>query len=183
VRPWDVLVSTVRPNRKNVALVPDIEGKLPLVASTGFSVLRFASKEEAVFYHAWLRSDAATQQLMQWNAGGSYPAIDDEVPIRTLVPPFAPETVTAHGKRWLLKFTGEGLAHRLTTAAKLLVEWLIDGKLTEANLQLAHTDHDADWAVLRRLTAKGLDVADESVLFPDLTQLEQALADAGGPAT
>ena len=85
VQPWDVLVSTVRPNRKNVALVPEIKSDLPMVASTGFSVMRFASKEAAVFYHGWLRSDAATQQLMQWNAGGAYPAIDDSVAFATLV--------------------------------------------------------------------------------------------------
>jgi type I restriction enzyme S subunit len=73
-------------------------------------------------------------------------------------------------------------AQRLTTAAKLLIEGLIDGKLTEADLQAAHTDRDADRTILRRLTAKGLDVADEPLLFPDLAQLEMALADAGGRA-
>jgi type I restriction enzyme S subunit len=39
IQPWDILVSTVRPNRKNIAIVPEVTDNLPIVASTGFSVL------------------------------------------------------------------------------------------------------------------------------------------------
>ncbi|MBD2198558.1 MULTISPECIES: hypothetical protein [Calothrix] len=180
VKPWDVLVSTVRPNRKNIALVPDVDLDFPIVASTGFSVLRFKSKAETVFYHCWLRSDAATQQLMRWNAGGSYPAIDDDIAISTLVPQYPDEIVEEQGKRWLIKFIGEDLSICLTTAAKLLVEALIEGKLTEDELKIAQEalqkgDREPDKAILSRLTRKGYDIKDEPPLFPDLDLIYQTI--------
>lgn len=180
VKPWDVLVSTVRPNRKNIALVPDVDLDIPIVASTGFSVLRFKSKAETVFYHCWLRSDAATQQLMRWNAGGSYPAIDDDIAISTLVPQYPDKIVEEQGKRWLIKFIGEDLSICLTTAAKLLVEALIEGKLTEDELKTAQEalqkgDREPDKAILSRLTRKGYDIKDEPPLFPDLDVLYETI--------
>jgi type I restriction enzyme S subunit len=75
------------------------------------------------------------------------------------------------------------LADGLIRAAKLLVEGLIDGKVNETDLQDAYTNRETDRAILYRLTGKGLDVADEPPLFPDLDQLEQALAEARGPVT
>jgi type I restriction enzyme, S subunit len=68
----------------------------------------------------------------------------------------------------------------LTTAAKLLVEALIEGKLSEAELKdaqeaLERGEREADRAILARLTRKGIDVADEPKLFPDLNALYAAL--------
>lgn len=180
VKPWDILVSTVRPNRKNIALVSDVDLDIPIVASTGFSVLRFKSKAETVFYHCWLRYDAATQQLMRWNAGGSYPAIDDDIAISTLVPQYPDKIVEEQGKRWLIKFIGEDLSICLTTAAKLLVEALIEGKLTEEELKTAQEavqkgDREPDKSILSRLTRKGYDIKDEPPLFPDLDLLYETI--------
>jgi type I restriction enzyme S subunit len=188
VKPWDVLVSTVRPNRKNVTLVPELIPALPIVASTGFAVLRFPTKEAAVFYQSWLRSDAATQQLMQWNAGGAYPAIDDSVPISTLVPVFGDHVVTQRGHQWLLKITGSKLAVELTVAAKLLVEALIEGRVEEAELIEAQEELErgyiaADRALLSRLTRKGVDMMGESPLIPDLDDLYQTLEQVATPDT
>ena len=176
VQPGDVLVSTVRPNRKNVGLVPEVGEPLPIVASSGFSVLRFRSPEEAAFYLFWLRSDAATMQLMRWDAGSSYPAIDESVPLKVLVPRYADEVVREKGARWYQSFHAQVLAEKLTTAAKLLVEALIEGKVTEAELVLAQEalergDATADRALLRRLTRQGLDVPGQPPLFPDLDAL------------
>lgn len=183
VQPWDIVVSTVRPNRKNVALVPEVELNLPIVASTGFSVLRFPTKEEAVFYHSWLRSDSATLQLMQWNAGGSYPAIDDTVAISTLVPQYPDAVVTAQGQRWILKFVAEQVSEQLTTAAKLLVEALIEGDLKESELKAAQEnlrqrDNSLDRKILSQLTRKGYNVSGEPPLFPDLDSLYEVLKEA-----
>jgi type I restriction enzyme S subunit len=66
--------------------------------------------------------------------------------------------------------------HSLTTGSKLLVEALIDGKVTEAELVAAQEalergDHSADRVLLRRLTRKGIDVSGEPPLFPDLDAL------------
>ena len=72
-------------------------------------------------------------------------------------------------------------ASRLTTAAKLLVEALIDGKVTDAELATAQDAlergiNSADHAMLRRLTAGGLDVHGQPPLFPDLDILYALLA-------
>ncbi|MEM7593791.1 MAG: hypothetical protein AAF383_20150 [Cyanobacteria bacterium P01_A01_bin.83] len=178
VQPWDVLVSTVRPNRKNVAIVPEIDADIPIVASTGFSVLRFKTKATAVFYHSWLRSDAGTQQLMRWNAGGSYPAIDDSVAISTLIPYYEMNVIEKQGSLWLMKFIGQELSEKLTTAAKYLVKALIEGKLTETELKNAQIalqkgDIELDKAILAKLTRKGYDISDKPPLFPDLDALYQ----------
>ncbi len=68
----------------------------------------------------------------------------------------------------------------LITAAKLLVEALIEGKLSEAELKeaqeaLVRGEREADRAILARLTRKGIDVAGEPPLFPDLDALYAAL--------
>jgi type I restriction enzyme, S subunit len=181
IKAWDILVSTVRPNRKNVALVLESDENLELVASNGFSVLRFPSKEEAVFYHSWLRLDAATLQMMRWNAGGSYPAIDDSIAISTLVPDFPDEVVKNQGQKWLIKFIGKDFSERLTMAAKLLVEALIEGKISEGDLKAAQkglekSEITLDREILARLTRKGIDFPNEPPLFPDLDALYAALA-------
>ena len=180
-QPGDVLVSTVRPNRKNVGLVPEIGEALPIVASSGFSTLRFRSPEEAAFYLFWLRSDAATMQLMRWDAGSSYPAIDESVPLKVLVPRYADEVVREKGARWYQSFRAQALAEQLTAAAKLLVEALIEAKVTEAELVAAQEDLErgddaADRALLRRLTRHGLDVPGQPPLFPDIDALYALLA-------
>jgi len=72
-------------------------------------------------------------------------------------------------------------AHNLTTAAKLLVEALIEGKVSEAELIAAQEalekgDDTADRALLRRLTRHGLDVPGQPPLFPDLGVLYALIA-------
>ena len=69
---------------------------------------------------------------------------------------------------------------KLTTAAKLLVEALIEGQVAEADLIAAQKaleaeDRTADREILSRLTRKGMDVAGEPPLFPDLDGLYNAL--------
>ena len=68
----------------------------------------------------------------------------------------------------------------LTTAAKYLVEALIEGKITETELENAQTalqkgDIEPDKAILAKLTRKGYDIANEPPLFPDLDALYQAI--------
>ncbi|MBD2487172.1 hypothetical protein [Aulosira sp. FACHB-615] len=72
------------------------------------------------------------------------------------------------------------LSQLLTTTAKLLVEALIEGKLTEDELKIAQEalqkgDREPDKAILSRLTCKGYDIKDEPPLFPDLDLLYQTI--------
>lgn len=71
-------------------------------------------------------------------------------------------------------------ASKLTSAAKTIVEALIEGVITEQQLIDANKALDADDAsldrdILARLTTKGLD-GDGDPLFPDLEQLYDLLA-------
>ncbi|NTX03848.1 hypothetical protein [Myxococcus sp. CA040A] len=180
VEPWDVLVSTVRPNRKNVGLVLPSDDSLALVASTGFAVLRFENAASAAFYHSFLRSDAATQQLMRWNSGATYPAIESDVPLRVRAPLFDGEVVQREGRRWLEKFIALSASRGLILVATTLVERLIDGRITEADLvatqkALESGDCSADREILKALRQS--DVPDAKSLIADVDAL-YALLDA-----
>lgn len=69
-------------------------------------------------------------------------------------------------------------AKLLTTAARLLVEALIERRLTEADLITAHKNPEADRALLQRLTPEGIDAPNAPPLFPDLDRLASLLAEA-----
>jgi type I restriction enzyme S subunit len=174
VEPWDVLVSTVRPNRKNVGLVLPSDESLALVASTGFAVLRFKDAETAAFYHSFLRSDAATQQLMRWNSGATYPAIESDVPLRVRTSCFDDEVVKREGRRWLTKFSALVASRGLTVVAANLVEHLIDGRLEESDLIAAQRaleggDRSADREILKSLRQS--DAPDAKPLIADVDAL------------
>lgn len=180
VKHGDVLVSTVRPNRKNVGFVIEDEQDIPMVATSGFSVIRFESLVDAAFYHAWLRTDDATSQLMRWNSGSAYPAIDEDVPLQIFVPEFDASLRERLGQTLL--DTHFALLHsaKLTNAAKLLVEDLIKGQITEAQLiaaeQALQAGNDTlDRKILSRLKTDGID-GDGAALFSDLDELYRLLA-------
>ena len=83
----DVLVSTVRPNLRNTAVVTkDSEQKL-LIASTGFVVLRANSPEVSPYYlYLVTRSDWFTQVLTRKAQGGGYPAVLERDVLNVRIP-------------------------------------------------------------------------------------------------
>jgi type I restriction enzyme S subunit len=127
VRGFDVLASTVRPNRGAVGLVPDsLDGA---VATTGFAVVRPASKTDAFFLLAVLRHPASTAQLMRCNTGSAYPAIEESVFPQIWIPGAKPETRKSLGARELRRTTLLQTAVDLVDQAKADVEALIEGTL------------------------------------------------------
>jgi SAM-dependent methyltransferase len=83
VRAGDVLVSTVRPERRAVAVVrPEQDGA---VATTGFAVLR-PTGIHPVLLARLLQSDFVTVQLLRNNVGVAYPAIDETCLPAVLLP-------------------------------------------------------------------------------------------------
>jgi len=127
VRRFDVLVSTVRPNRGAVGLVPDsLDGA---VATTGFAVVRASSKTDAYFLLAVLRHPASTAQLMRCNTGSAYPAIEDSVLPQIWIPGAKKEVRARIGARELKRTTLQQKAVDLVNEAKADVEALIDGTL------------------------------------------------------
>lgn len=123
----DVLVSTVRPNRGAVAVVPDALHEA--VATTGFAVVRAKKEEDSFFLGLVLRTPVSIAQLMRWNTGSTYPAIEEDVVLRTWIPGAKIDVRMALGRserqrRQLLRRAVE-----LVTEAKADVEALIGGTL------------------------------------------------------
>jgi len=179
VRQGDILVSTVRPNRRNVGFVVEQSDERPLVATSGFSALRFRSLEDAALHHAWLRTEDATSQLLRWNSGSAYPAIDEDVPLSLLVPAFSQSEREHLGKRLLDAQFALWFSTKLMTSAKLLVEALVEGEMDVATLVAAQNGLEAgslecDRAVLGRLKQSGLDGSDRPLLG-DLDRLYELL--------
>ena len=72
----DVLISLVRPNLKNVALVNNSLGNL--VASTGFCVLRTTDLVSPYYILFSVLNDCFTKYLMDRTSGANYPAVREE---------------------------------------------------------------------------------------------------------
>lgn len=84
VRAFDLLVSTCRPTRGAVAVVPkELHNQ---IASTGFSVVRPMRGVNPYYLHYALRLPSTVEQFRKWSTGSSYPAILDEDVAKTLIP-------------------------------------------------------------------------------------------------
>ncbi|MCI7221798.1 MAG: restriction endonuclease subunit S, partial [Erysipelotrichaceae bacterium] len=71
----DIVVSTVRPNLRNVALTPyEFEN---LVASSGFCILRAKENIRPEYIKAIVCSDDFTNKMTEVTTGANYPAIHD----------------------------------------------------------------------------------------------------------
>ena len=79
----DILVSTVRPNLKNVA-VNKFDGD-NLVASSGFCVLRCVGCS-IEYMRAIVRSDRFTREMCQLTTGANYPAIKKRDVLEYMIP-------------------------------------------------------------------------------------------------
>ena len=83
IRSGDVLVSTVRPERRTVGVVgDDLDGG---ICSTGFAVLR-PRKVNSYALAKFLQSDFANAQILRNNVGIAYPAVDEESLAAILLP-------------------------------------------------------------------------------------------------
>lgn len=86
IRRGDVIVSTVRPNLRGSAMVPEeLDGQ---VCSTGFAVLRPKSGLDSAFLAWQVLSDTFVDQLVDSTRGGHYPAVPDRqlIEVRIVVP-------------------------------------------------------------------------------------------------
>ena len=84
IQAYDVIVSTCRPTRGAIAVVPEsLHGQ---ICSTGFSVLRAKTNVNPFYIHYALRLPSTLEQFRKWSTGSSYPAILDEDINKTLIP-------------------------------------------------------------------------------------------------
>lgn len=84
VKKEDILVSLVRPNLKNVAIVGDDENNL--VASSGFCVLRAGEDLLPQYVFQFVCSDKFTDYLVGLTAGANYPAVREDDVRNAIVP-------------------------------------------------------------------------------------------------
>ncbi len=89
VRAFDLVISTCRPTRGAVAVVPPSLHNQ--IASTGFSVVRCHDDVNPFYLHYALRLPSTLEQFRKWSTGSSYPAILDEDVAKTLVPVPSPD--------------------------------------------------------------------------------------------
>lgn len=89
IRAFDILVSTVRPTRGAVAVVPpELDNQ---ICSTGLCVVRCNPDVNPFYLHFVLRLDSTLEQFRKFSTGSSYPAILDEDVEKTLVPMASPD--------------------------------------------------------------------------------------------
>jgi len=87
VRENDVIVSTVRPNRNAIAIVPiEFDGD---ICSTGFSVIK-AEKINPYFLFAFFKTKLAIHQLVRQTMASMYPAVSED-DIANIIIPLIPE--------------------------------------------------------------------------------------------
>lgn len=142
VHAGDLLVSTVRPNLKKVGQV-DPHRVGPGVATSGFSVWRPPTPEIGAYLRACLVHEVGVSQMMRWNTGGTYPAIDADVPGRVLVP-YDEEQAQEVGSDLLKALVRVQEAGTRVESAHSAVEALVDGTLDEAAL-VAESDAIERW--------------------------------------
>lgn len=100
VRAYDLVISTCRPTRGAIAVVPV---KLhDQIASTGFSIVSPHIDVNPFFLHYALRLPSTLEQFRKWSTGSSYPAILDSDVAKTLIPvPGSPVQDTIAAK-WVI---------------------------------------------------------------------------------
>ena len=84
VRAFDIIVSTCRPTRGAIAVVPP--SLHDQIASTAFSVVRPHEDINPFYLHYALRLASTLEQFRKWSTGSSYPAILDEDVEKTRIP-------------------------------------------------------------------------------------------------
>lgn len=85
----DIIVSTVRPNLKNVAFIKQHDSNL--VVSSGFCVLRTTDDIERNYLFRYITSDIFTQHLMKLTTGANYPTVRD-LDVRDSTIPLPPKS-------------------------------------------------------------------------------------------
>lgn len=126
---------------------------------------------DAAYLHAYCSSRVGLHQLERQLKEVAQPTTptDGVRELRVILPERAEQDRIGRLNREIDRFTR--WATSLTTAARFLVEALIEHTVTEQDLISAHRDPAVDYALLRRLTAQGLDVQGRVPLFPDLDAL------------
>jgi type I restriction enzyme S subunit len=97
IKPGDTVISTVRPNRRSMFFVRELEPDV--VVSTGFAVLRpLVNRIEPYFLYAYVFNKAFTNYLVSREKGAAYPAISASDIAEAIInlPPLPEQRAIAH---------------------------------------------------------------------------------------
>lgn len=170
------VISKLRPYLNKVAYIPsELAGSC---GSTELLCVRGGSVELNWYLCGVLSLQATVRQLVPVSTGSTHPRVAREDVLDSYVPWIhSPEVA---GRKLAFAQRCYVLSDKLVSSAKLLVESLIERKVTEnelidAQTRLEQGDDSADRAILRRLYEGGWDATDTRPLFPDLDAYYETL--------
>lgn len=142
--------------------------------------VRFRPTIDESYLVAYLESHYGQQVIWRQAYGATRPAIDFPGVKGLLIRVPDPAVQKVIGDAVRSGVRARDCAQSLTNATKWLVEALIEGKVTEAELKdaqesLQRGDSSADRLILQRLTRNGFDTENEPPLFPILDDLYAVL--------
>lgn len=153
-----------------------------LVISSHLIRLEFADEATAAAIAAFLSSPAGKILQHKISYGAVQPQIGQDELLALPIPQFVLDAKDIIFEEMLVQENSIRLSKSLTTAAKLLVEALIEGQIDKNQLITAQTqlqtgDNSLDRNILNRLKTDGLDGTGQA-LFPDLDHLYSLLEQA-----
>lgn len=179
VLPEGPIISRLRPYLNKVAYVPSTYANS--LGSTELLCVRPKDGVDGWFLYGVLKLAATVAQLNPISTGSTHPRVEREDILELMVPWVENHAAMAPLHRAQLYYF---ISDALVSAAKQLVEAVVDGgvdesTLSEAHLGLENRDATFDRNLLGRLTDKGIDRTDGRKLFNDLDILYDSLDEAG----
>jgi type I restriction enzyme, S subunit len=177
--PEGPVISKLRPYLNKVAYIPtELAGAL---GSTELLCVRPNEQTLSWYLYGVLKLRSTVRQLNPVSTGSTHPRVSRDDVLGVFIPWLGDSISAGNLLRCAQRdyFTAE----RLITAAKVLVEALIDGRLSEDDLktaeqQLEQGNRELDRAILSRITVSGVDTAGAPSLFIDLEALYAAIDEA-----
>ena len=176
VLPEGPVISKLRPYLNKVAYIPaSMTGTL---ASTELLCVQPIEKRFGWYLYGVLKLKSTVRQLNPVSTGSTHPRVT-RGDVAGVVVPWIDDSILAGGYLRTAQVANFA-AEKLMTAAKLLVEGLIERRISEEDLEdaedaLKRGDQCLDRALLARLTEDGIDVDGKVPLFPDSDALNAAI--------
>ena len=169
-------ISKLRPYLNKVAYIPaELAGSC---GSTELLCVRGESPEINWYLCGALSLQSTVRQLVPVATGSTHPRVTREDVLDVYIPWI--KTPELAGKKLALAQRAFFMSDRLVSLGKLLVEALIERRVTEdelihAQMRLEQGDNAADRAILSRLFEGGWDAKETRPLFPDLDAYYETL--------
>jgi type I restriction enzyme S subunit len=176
VLPRGAAISKLRPYLNKAVFVPGGFG--PVVGSTELLCVQSGLVHPGYLYGV-LKLETTLRQLNPVASGSTHPRVGVSEVLDVVVPwSDEHERLGRSLERAQMAYFA---ARALVSSARLLVEALIERKVTETELIAASKSADADRTLLERLKEDGLD-GTGTPLFPDLNSLADLLTEATQPS-